>query len=166
MSDYGDIFGRYVDATAIMREFLADDGGDLAAWLRDQSRALWGADHREEDWGAVAVRARRLTTRRMDNRRRGVRMGEVVRCPSAGSQKSGARLRSTTTANAAIAATVPGVRAIGVTQPRARGDTIGPVGLKYAVTSHPRTRGLHARQCPSRSSGTESFTNLSQMGIF
>ena len=54
MSDYGDIFGRYVDATAIMREFLADDGGDLAAWLRDQSRALWGADHREEDWGAVA----------------------------------------------------------------------------------------------------------------
>ena len=89
MSDYGDIFGRYTDATGIMREFWADEGdGDLAAWLRDQSRALWGADHREEDWGELAAQVR-ADSLHGDWTIEDVAAGwaNIVRCPECGAME-------------------------------------------------------------------------------
>ena len=86
MSDYGDIFGRYTDATGIMREFWADEGdGDLAAWLCEQSRALWGADHREEDWDELAAQVRADSLHgewTLDDVAAG--WAQVVRCPECG----------------------------------------------------------------------------------
>ncbi len=89
MSDYGDIFGRYTDATGIMREFWADEGdGDLAAWLCEQSRALWGADHREENWDELAAQVR-ADSLHGDWTIEDVASGwaNIVRCPECGAME-------------------------------------------------------------------------------
>jgi len=87
MNDYGDVFGRDVDAVTIVREWLDDGGEDFEGWLIIQWRNLWGEDLDAEsvDWGEVARSIERDALHgewTIDDVAAG--WAQVVRCPDCG----------------------------------------------------------------------------------
>lgn len=53
---WSDVLGNELNATEVVKTFNRQhkSGETFAAWLERQSRELWGSDHQDEDWQAMA----------------------------------------------------------------------------------------------------------------
>lgn len=50
---WSDVMGNYISAKEVVEMYHSKPGRntpDMAHWLEQQSKELWGKDHRDEDW--------------------------------------------------------------------------------------------------------------------
>jgi hypothetical protein len=52
---WSDVMGNELNAIEVVNTFNRQRRGEsLAQWLEHQSREMWGSDHRDENWAAMA----------------------------------------------------------------------------------------------------------------